>query len=192
MPFEEVMQMKTIMRILLLSVFLYYLAGGLIGPLYAVFVQKIGGDLLTAGSAYAVFSIVSGVLIFLMSRWEDRVRHQEKMIVLGSGVAALGFLGYIFVSSPWELLVVQAIFGLEYAIGAPAFDSMYSKNLDKGRYATEWGEFESMRMAVLGISAVAGGVVAGVLGFRVLLVVMFALSVMSLVVSLLLLRNGKN
>jgi MFS family permease len=182
--------MKHVMRILLASILLYYLAGGFFGPLYAVFVEDIGGDLFTAGSAYALFSITSGVMLLLISRWEDHVKHQEKLFVLSNVFACAGFFGYLVVTTPWEMFLVQVIFGIEFAVGAPAFDSLYSRSLDRGRYASEWGTFESTRMAVIGVAAVAGGAMADMYGFRVLFGAMFVASLASLLCSLLLFRNG--
>ena len=43
--------MKRKLKILLMASALLMLAGGLFGPIYAVFVEQIGGDLLTAGGA---------------------------------------------------------------------------------------------------------------------------------------------
>ena len=44
----------------------YALAFGMLAPIYAVFVERIGGDILEAGTAWAIFMIVSGIgLLFL-------------------------------------------------------------------------------------------------------------------------------
>ena len=65
--------MRRILKILILSSFFINLAAGLFGPIYAIFVEEIGGDLLTAGTAYAIFAIASGSLIFMLGKWEDKV-----------------------------------------------------------------------------------------------------------------------
>ena len=50
------------LKLLLLTASLFLFAGGLFGPIYAVFVEDIGGDLLTAGAAFGTFSIVVNTL----------------------------------------------------------------------------------------------------------------------------------
>ncbi len=55
-------------RILLITSYIGFLTVGLFGPLYAIFVKKIGGDVLEAGVAYGLFSIVSGAFIFTAGR----------------------------------------------------------------------------------------------------------------------------
>ena len=38
---------------------------GLLAPIYAIFVEKIGGDVLDAGIAYAIYLFVLGIFIYL-------------------------------------------------------------------------------------------------------------------------------
>ncbi|MCK4670785.1 MAG: MFS transporter [Nanoarchaeota archaeon] len=184
--------MRKELKILLLASSLFMLAGGLFGPLYAVFVEDIGGDLLTAGGAYAAFSIAAGVLIFIISRWEDHVKHQEKFIIIGYALSCLGYLGYIFVQVPLHLFLVQIVFGVGEAIGVPAYDGLYSKFLDKGRYISEWGVWESMAYIVTGVAAIIGGLLASLYGFRLLFVIMFIASLAGLAISIFLIsKKGK-
>ncbi|MBD3319118.1 MFS transporter [Candidatus Woesearchaeota archaeon] len=183
--------MQKELRILLAASAFSMFAAGLFGPIYAVFVENIGGDLLTAGGAYSVFAISAGVLIFFISRWEDKVKHQEKLVVLGYAIASCGFLGYLFVSKPWHLIIVQVIFGVGEAIGTPAYDGLYSSHLDHGKFISQWGLWDSMAWIVTGIAAAVGGFFASVYGFRSLFMVMFVLSLLGLVSSALLLMRSK-
>lgn len=181
--------MKRGLKILILASALFLLAGGMFGPIYAIFVEEIGGDILTAGSAYAVFSIACGVLLFFISRWEDHVKHQEKLIVIGYFLSCIGFLGYLFISEPWHLFIVQIIFGIGHAINIPAYDGLYSKLLDKGKFASEWGLWETMAYIVGGVAALVGGYLANLYGFKFIFVIMFILSIIGLIVSLFLLKG---
>ena len=74
--------MQRELKILTLASGLFIFAAGLFGPIYAVFVEDIGGDILTAGMSYSIFAIIAGVLTFLISRWEDHVKHKEKLVVI--------------------------------------------------------------------------------------------------------------
>lgn len=183
--------MQRNLKILLVASSLFMLAGGLFGPIYAVFVEEIGGDLLTAGSAYSIFAIVAGVMIYLIGKWEDRVKHQEKLIIAGYALSCIGFLGYLLIKTPVHLFIVQMIFGVGEAIGTPAFDGLYSKHLDKGRYASEWGLWDSMSYITIGIGAIAGGFLANLYGFRLLFAVMLVISLAGLIVSLALAAKPK-
>ncbi|RLI99439.1 MAG: hypothetical protein DRP06_03480 [Candidatus Aenigmatarchaeota archaeon] len=183
--------MQKELKILLLSSGLFMLAGGLFGPIYAVFVEEIGGDLMTAGTAYGTFAIAAGILMFFVGRWEDRVKHQEKLIVIGYGLNCLGYFGYLFIRNPMDLFLVQIIFGIGKAIETPAFDGVYSKHLDHGKFVSEWGLWDSTTYIAFGISATIGGFLASIYGFKVLFVIMFVLSLFGLFISMLLMVEKK-
>jgi len=181
--------MKRKLRILLLASALLMLAGGLFGPIYAVFVEQIGGDLLTAGGAYAAFAIASGVMIFFISRWEDHVKHKEKLVIIGYALSTIGFLGYLFIKTPLHLFIVQVILGLGEAVSSPAFDDLYSKHLQKGKFASEWGLWESFYYITIGAGALIGGFIGQEFGFKPLFMIMFLISLAGLISSLFLLRK---
>jgi MFS family permease len=181
--------MKKRLAILLWTSFFINLAAGLFGPLYAVFVEEIGGNLIHAGFAYSIFSIFSGGLIYFIGRWEDRFKHQENLLVASRFLACIAFFGYIFISNVYELYAIQLFLGIAFAIGSPAFSSLYSKNLQKGKYASQWGMWDSMYGVTVGISAIIGGYIAQFYGFRPLFVLMFIISVISFIVSLMLVKK---
>lgn len=183
--------MKYRLKVLLLSSLFINLAVGLFGPLYAIFVEEIGGDLLTAGSAYAIYAIASGVLIFFIGKWEDHVKHQEKLLIVSRFFDIIGIGGYLFVHSPIHLFIVQAILGISTAIGSPAYGSLYSKNLTKGKFASQWGTWESLVNITIGISAIIGGYLAKSYGFTTLFSVMLVISVISFIITLFLFKELK-
>ena len=167
------------------------MAAGMFGPIYAVFVEQIGGDLLTAGGAYATYSIAAGILIFFISRRADHIKHQEKLVVAGYALSSIGFLGYLLIQTSLDLFIVQMILGLGQAINIPAFDGLYSKHLDRGKFVSEWGLWESSNYIVIAIAAIIGGYLANVFGFRFIFVIMLVISLIGLAVSVLLLPRRK-
>jgi len=183
--------MRKTLLILLWTSFFINLAAGLFGPIYAVFVGEIGGNLINVGVAFSIFSIFTGVIIFFISKWEDRFKHQEKLLIISRTIICFGFLGYVFIQNIYHLYAVQMILGIGFAIGTPAYQSLYSKNLKKGKYASEWGIWESMANITTGISAIIGGYIAEIYGFKTLFIIMFIFSIFSLIVSLFLVKKIK-
>lgn len=182
--------MKKELKVLLAVSAMFTLAGGLFGPIYAVFVEQIGGDLLDAGGAYAAFSIATGVLIFILGRWEDHVKHMEKLIIIGYLLNVFGFVGYLLIRNPMDLFLVQILFGISAAINTPAYDGLYSKLMDRGRYASEWGMWESQYYIIGAVAAVSGGFLAEMYGFAFLFQIMLGISIIGFLFTLLLLRKG--
>ncbi|MBI4058033.1 MFS transporter [Candidatus Microgenomates bacterium] len=181
--------MKHIQKILLLSQGFLISAFAMLSPIYAIFVERIGGGILAASSAAMIFSIATGIAVYIISRWEDSVKHQEKLLRLGYALSALGFLGYIFVKNVYHLFVVQVLLGLSVAVRSPAFDALYSKSLDHQKRASQWGNWETMAYLVSATAALVGGYIATNFGFKSLFMVMFICSLVALLFSL---RKWKN
>lgn len=182
--------MPRALKILLFTDGLYFLAAAMLGPIYAVFVEKIGGDLLTAGTSFAVFSFVMGVLILLFGKIEDAfLKETELWICAGYLVTAVGFFCYLLIESPWHLFIVQAIIGIGRAISSPAYSAIYSKHLNYKKAAFQWGAWDSMTNLAIGGGAIVGSLLAATFGFQILFVIMGTLSLLSCFVILLLPRK---
>lgn len=159
-------------------------AAGLFAPFYAVFIEEIGGGALVAGGSYSVYAIAAGLLILASSRIEDKIVDTEKLVVIGYMLSTVGFFGYLLVENPVQMFAVQAVVGFATAIHSPAFDETYSKNLDEGRYAYEWGVWESMYWITSGVSAIIAGYIIQSYGFSTLFVSMGSMSLFGALVSL--------
>ncbi|MBN2126891.1 MAG: MFS transporter [Candidatus Diapherotrites archaeon] len=171
--------MKKISKILLTIAMLGFFAEGLMGPIYAVFVEQIGGDVLTASSSWALYSIVLGGLIFVFGKLEDGFLKKEQMISAGLLVGSIATFSYMFVSEPIHLFLVQAFLGIAAAMVTPAWDSMYSINLDKGKESSEWSLEEGGSQIVLGLSALIGGIIVSMYGFNLLFILMGLLELLA-------------
>lgn len=154
-------------------------AVSLFGPFFAVFVKGIGGSAFAAGTAYSVYAIAAGVLMLVASRFEESRERMDLLLVSGYGLSTLAFTGYLFVETPLQLAGVQGLLGVATAIQSPAFDELYSKNLDTGHEALQWGVWESMYWIVTGSAALIGGFIVDVYGFSMLFTVMAGLSLLA-------------
>ena len=65
------------LKLFLIANSLFLLAAGMLGPLYALFVKDIGGDILVVGASWSIFMIVSGLGIFLMGRIQDNIKKDK-------------------------------------------------------------------------------------------------------------------
>jgi MFS family permease len=181
--------MKKGIKFLLLADALATLGVGMIGPIYAIFVEDIGGDILDASWAYFAFMITSGAVMYLFSKWEDHAKYKEKFVVGGYFIIAAGCLSYLFVNSQFTLLITQVILGLGIAFCSPAFDALYSHYIIKKEETSDWGTWESLAYIVTAIAAVVGGYLASSLGFKTLFVFMFIASLGGAMASLNLFRD---
>ncbi len=183
--------MKKELNILLLAAAFSTFVNNMLGPIYAIFVEKIEGGILEASYAIAIFSISAGILIYIISKWEDRLKYKEKLLPVGYLLSSVGFFSYMFVSKPVHLYIVEVIFGFAIAVLSPLYDGLYSKNIDKNKYVSEWGAWESMSYIISSLAALAGGFLVSYFGFEALFFTMFTLSLISVFVSLALVKETR-
>jgi len=160
------------LRILLSTNALILISGAMLGPIYALFVEKVGGDLMDASIAGGLFALAAGLTTLFSGKLSDKVKENELIIVIGYIIMGVGFLLYIAVNSILFLFIVQVISGLGNAVYAPAFDAVYSKHLDGHKSGTQWGAWESMNYFSTAIGAIIGGAIVTLFGFNTLFVVM--------------------
>ncbi|MDD5098953.1 MAG: MFS transporter [Candidatus Colwellbacteria bacterium] len=155
---------------------LILIASAMFGPIYALFVEKIGGDLLDASYAFGAYALAAGITTLISGKYADKLKENELIVVFGYGIMGVAFLGYTLVNSIWSLLIVQVLIGLGEAIYSPAFDAVYSKHLDGHKSGREWGAWESINYFTTAFGAIVGGFLVISFGFNTMFIVMGLLS----------------
>ena len=155
----------------------------MLGPLYGIYIKNIGGDVLDAGSAWAIFMIISGIGMMIMGKIQDKLKREKLFIIIGYCLQSFVFLCYIFVSNVAQLYIIQILLGISMTIQLPALNSFYTKYLDKGKYAFEWAAWEGMYFTISGIGAFIGGIIVKLYSFVYFFVIMFVLSLIGLAVA---------
>ncbi len=159
-------------KILLWSSNIWYLGEGMLGPFFAVFAQRIGGDILDITWAWALYLFVTGGLTLLVGRISDRVVSAEKIMIAGYVLNTLFTFSYLLISSPWHLLVVQAGLGVASAMVVPTWSALYAHSEEKERAAYVWGLASGQFELVTGVAVVLGGIIVNYFSFTALFVVM--------------------
>jgi len=167
------------LKILLFTNGLILIASAMLGPIYALFVEEIGGDLLDASLAGAVFAFAAGVTTLVSGKFADKIKENELIIVLGYVLIGIGFTLYTFVNSMVFLLIIQVMIGFGEAIYSPVFDAIYSKHLSIRKAGRQWGAWEAMNYYTAAFGAVIGGIIVYNFSFDALFVVMASLSFIS-------------
>lgn len=166
-------------KLLLATNALILLAGAMLGPIYAIYITQIGGDLMDASIAGFLFAISAGLITLLSGKFSDRVRHSDLVLVCGYILIGVGFLLYQYVDSIYSLFAIQALIGVGNAIYAPAFDKLYSQHLDRGNSGSQWGTWESLNYFMAAFGALLGGILVTQFGFSTLFYLMAFLSFIS-------------
>lgn len=163
-------------RIILTLTIVYNGSIALLAPIYAIFVEKIGGGILDAAGTYALFTIVYGILMIFIGKLTDKVQKKEYFMAAGFFFSAIGFAGYLVAKNIIHLLITQIILGIAFAVITPASDALYTSHLDKDKYASQWGIWETTWYVTEGVCAFIGGIIAKYIGFHALFISMITIS----------------
>lgn len=159
-------------RVLVSSWALSSFAEGVLLPVYAVFVQHIGGDILDAGGAMGAFLITEGLFTMLVHRTKWSPRMRIVLMVLGWAIWFLGIIFYLFISNVATLFMAQVLLAIGCAVADPVFDEELADHTDKGLKEYEWGLWEGSKSFIDGVAAVLGAFVVATFGFKVLIYMM--------------------
>jgi MFS family permease len=169
-------------RSLLIGGNIWYLGEGLLGPLFAVFAQRVGGDILEITWAWSVYLIVSGVLTVLVGKFADKYS-KEGIMLFGYALNALMTFAYILVGTPFELFLVQVGLGVASALATPTWDALYDEySGDGSKDGALWGMADGLPKIVMGVAVVIGGFIVTASSFTVLFITMGVIQVVATIV----------
>lgn len=83
---------------------IFVFAGGLFGPLYAVYVGLLDKKILSVSITWSVFLIATLVFTLIISRVGDRVKEKEYLMMAGFLVRALAWFLFIFAADVMHLV----------------------------------------------------------------------------------------
>jgi MFS family permease len=158
---------------------LFVLAGGLFGPLYAVYVQGITPNITIISSSWALFLMSSTLVTFFISRVGDKIKEKEFLLMIGFLLRAFVWIMYIFVGSIFMLMILQVLLGIGDALGSPAFNSLVAEHLDKNRHIEEYSDMTIIFNFSSAIATMLGGLIVAQFGFPILFIIMAVLALLS-------------
>ena len=163
-------------KVLLAASILLTSGVNLFAPIYAVYIKEIGGTLFQAGALAGFYLIFEGILFLLHGRLKETFLARKHMIIIGYFLYALGYFLYIFVSSPLQIIAIQAILAIGEVIVTPSWSAIIADSLHKGRERTIYANFFGYRAIFQGAAAILGGYFAIKLGFSSVFIIMTVLS----------------
>lgn len=155
-------------RILLWSSNLFGFGAGMLGPLYAVFAQRIGGDVFEISWVYSLYLFTMGIGMVIVGRIGDKIGH-EILSVVGYALSTIAAFSYLFVNSIPTLLIVQMLNGLGIAVNQPSWYALYDKHSGDGtRDGYVWGLASGMWYIFQGAAILLGGLIVTTISFMAL------------------------
>ncbi len=145
-------------NILILINVMIIASGAFMTPLWANFVQHIGGDLETAGIAICIFSIVIGVLMCIAGKIEHHYQNDEWFMCVSQLIVFLSYLGYFWVHHPWQLYLVQVGLGIGGAFQTPVICAIYQRYFKNSESALFWAIWNGFFNIAMGLGALTSSI----------------------------------
>lgn len=164
------MKINKIIKYLILSDIAFFTGWGLITPIFPIFIvdKIIGGTALVVGIASAIYWITKAFLEFPIGTLLDKYAgEKDDYVVLISGffIASLIPFGYIFAIYPYHIYLLQFFYAIGMAMAIAGWRGIFTRNIDKGKEATEWSLDSSLIGFGMGIAGIISGYIVLNFGF---------------------------
>jgi len=168
------------LKLLLATNAINTIADGLILPLFALFVTKIGGGAELAGILFGT-NFISGAFFNLFAiKLHDKNFLNNRLFEAGLLIKGFCWVIIAFSQNVPTLIVIQILLGLSGALGGPAFNALVSEHLDNRKHIKEWSIWELVRNCAVATGGFLSGFVLTNFGFTMLFILMAAFELISL------------
>jgi hypothetical protein len=167
--------LKTLFLYQGIFVFAHYL----IGPIFAVFVEGIGNSIINISIAISVALWSNTFFTYIISKYGDKVKEKEYLLMVGYLVRAIVWASYPFVRNFQSLILLQVLIGFGESFGVTSFSSIFAEHLDRGKYIREYGSWHWISNIIAGIATAMGGFIITAFGFSTLFFIMSGLAIIS-------------
>ena len=174
-----------LIKILILGDVMFNIGWGFLGPVFALFildniaVQGAGEAAKIAGFASLIYWFVKSALQIPIGRYLDK-NHGEKddlwSMIIGLFLTGLTPLGFLISSQPWHIYASQVLHAVGMAMFIPSFLAVFSRHIDKGEEAFEWGLKSTFLGLGIGTAGALGGILAARFGFSIIFILASLLS----------------
>ena len=181
-------------RILISSDFVLHSGWGLLAPVFAIFlVQKIAvGSMVEgariAGFASLIYWLIKSVLQIPIGSYLDK-NHGEKddfwFMVLGTFLTGIIPFGYLISSQAWHIYAFQALHGVGMAMVIPSWYAIFTRHIDKGKEAFEWGLRSTSLGFATGAAGAIGGILVAIFGFEIIFILVGTFTMIAVLLLLL-------
>ena len=172
-----------VIRFLIISDTVMIGAAGLLGPIFAFFIEDFirGGNETVAGLAVGIYLFTKSIMQIPVAYFIDKIRGEKDdfwlMFVFTILIAIMPLL-YLVIHTPMQLYFVQFVLGLLTAFTFPTYMAIFTRHIDKDKEGTEWGVYFTLTNLISAALAAVGGFFATSEGFPRLIVVVVILSIL--------------
>jgi len=195
-----------VIKTLIVSDLFINLGWGLLSPVFAIFIlEKV-----THGSVMQAAQIAGLSALFYwipktffeipIAIYLDKNPGEKDdfwFMIIGYIIIAAVPIGYLFAYAPWHIYLFQVIYAAGMAMALPSWLAIFTRHIDKGKEAFEWGMESSSVGTGAGIAGGLGGILVAFLGFKIIFIFISGLTIISAILLLsirnhVFIRDGRN
>ncbi len=158
---------------------IFAMAAAMLGPLYAIYVEKFVDGVGAISMSWAVFLITTSVFTYLVSAKGDNVEEREYLLLAGYIVRIISWISLIFVHDLWTLIMVQILLGIGESLGTPSFNALVAEHLDKNKFVKQYSAWSLISNLTAACGILIGGFIVGSYGFQALFLLMAGIAMIS-------------
>ncbi len=182
-----------LIKTLIISDFFLNLGWGFLSPIFAIFIlEKIANNgpaqaAQIAGLSALFYWIPKSFFEIPIGIYLDK-KHGERddfwFMVIGIFIIAFVPIGYFFSTAPWHIYFFQVVYAAGMAMALPSWLAIFTRHIDKGKEAFEWGMETTSIGTGAGIAGGLSGILVAVLGFKMLFVFVSVFTIISAILLL--------
>lgn len=167
----KVFKINRVIKHLILADLTFWSGWGLLSPIFAVFVvQNIeNSSLSVVGMASAIYWILKSFLRIPIGFFLDSRKGEEDdfwFLFFGFILSSLVPFGYLMAKYPYHIYLLQSLQAIGMAMALSGWTAIFTRHIDEGKEATEWGIDATLVGLGIGISGLLGSMVAQIFGFK--------------------------
>ena len=171
--------MNKSLKVLFLYNGIFVFASYLLSPLYAIFAEEIVKNVFSVSVTISTFLISTALFTFLISRYGDKVKEKEYLLLTGYLVRSITWFCFIFARNIQWLIVLQFFLGLGESLGTSSYNAIFAEHLDKDKYIKQYASWQLISTIISVVSTLIGGIIVSKFGFTPLFLIMSALAFIS-------------
>ncbi|MFH8080358.1 MAG: MFS transporter [Candidatus Aenigmatarchaeota archaeon] len=161
--------MRREIKILLLVEFLIAISLGILGPYYAIYVEKISNNPSIIGYSYAVFCFTVGVFSPIFGKISDK-NNRNLLIIIGGTLSFIISIFYNIITLAYQILILEFLNGIATACFNPAYKSITADFTRKKKRGFEYGLLDSISYITYGMAALLATILFSYFGVKALFI----------------------
>jgi len=163
-------KVNRVVKFFVLSDLALYAGWGFAAPIFSIFIIQdiVDATLVTAGISAAVYwgsrAVIQPPVAALLDK---RKGERDDFYTLIGGLLAVSVTAFLLaaIKTVPQLYAVQALHGAALGVYSVSWPAIFSRHLDKGRFALDWSLDRATLAASTAVTSVIGGLVASTFGF---------------------------